>query len=142
MTGSDKTKCRKCSSEVKNGYSICCSVCNVWHHFRCSGLSREEFLQHTRNKNLFWECPKCVVYRCGKCSRVLGKCGCILCNCCNKWFHKRCSLLENDKFVKLGQCEEPWFCLECMTSNPPFYALDEKKLKNYLIYQLKNWKKQ
>ena len=107
MIDFDKTKCRKCSSEVKNGDSICCSICNVWHHLHCSGLSREEFLQHTRNKNLFWECPKCVVYRCGKCSRVLGKCGCILCNCCNKWFHKRCSLLENDKFVKLGQCEEP-----------------------------------
>ena len=113
MIGSDKTKCCKCSSEVKNGDSICCSICNVWHHLHCSGLSRKEFLQHTKNKNLFWE-----------------------------WFHKRCSLLENDKFVKLGQCEEPWFCLECMTSNLPFYALDEKKLKNYLIYQLKNWKKQ
>ena len=87
--------------------------------------------------------PKCVVYRCGKCSRVLGKCGCILCNCCNKWFRKRCSLLEKDKFVKLGQCEEPWFCLECMTNNLRFYALDEKKkYKNCLIYLLKNWKKQ
>ena len=129
MIGFDKTKCRKCSSEVKNGDSICCSICNVWHHLHCSGLSRKEFLQHTKNKNLFWECSKCVVYRCGKCSRVLGKCVCILCNCCNKWFHKRCSLLENDKFVKLGQCEEPWFCLECMTNNLPFYALNEKKVK-------------
>ena len=78
MIGSDKTKCCKCSSEVKNGDSICCSICNVWHHLHCSGLSREEFLQHIRNKNLYWECPKCVVYRCGKCSRFLGKCGCIL----------------------------------------------------------------
>ena len=37
--------------------------------------------------------------------------------------------MENDKFVKLGQCEEPWFCLECMTNNLPFYALNEKKVK-------------
>ena len=60
MIGSDKTKCCKCSSEVKNGDSICCSICNVWHHLHCSGLSREEFLQHTRNKNLYWywECLK------------------------------------------------------------------------------------
>ena len=102
MTGSDKTKCRKCSSEVKNGESICCSICNVWHHLHCSCLSSEEFLQQSRNKKTFWECPKCAVYRCGKCSSVRGKCGCILCNCCNKWFYKRCPLLENDKFVKLG----------------------------------------
>ena len=106
-----------------------CSICNVWHHLCCSGLSKEEFLQQTRNKNFFWECPKCVVYRCGKCSRVLGKCSCILCNCCNKWFHKKCSLPENNKFSKLSQCEEPWFCLECMTNNLPFYALNETKTK-------------
>ena len=66
-------------------------------------------------------------YRCGKCSRVLGKYGGIPCNRCNKWFHKRCSILDNDKFVRLGQYEEPWFCLECLTTNLPFYALDEKK---------------
>ena len=53
IMSSEKTKCRKCRSEVKNGDSICCSICNVWHHLRCSGLSKEEFLQHTRNKNLF-----------------------------------------------------------------------------------------
>ena len=41
MVGADKTKCRKCSSEVKNGGSICCCICNVWHHLHCSGLSRE-----------------------------------------------------------------------------------------------------
>ena len=105
----------------------CCSICNVWHHLHGWGLSTEGFLQHTRNKNLFWECPKCVIYRCGKWSRVLGKCGCILCNCCNKWFHKRCPFLEIDKFVKLGHCEEPWFCSIYMTNNLSFYALDEKK---------------
>ena len=48
-------------------------------------------------------------------------------------FNLRCSLLGNDKFVKLGQCEEPWFCLECMTNNLPFYALDGKK-----VYQLEH----
>ena len=127
MIGSDKTKCRKCSSEVKNGDSICCSICNVWHHLHCSDLSREEFLQHTKNKN--GNAPNVLFAGVAKCSRVLGKCGCILCNCCNKWSHKRCSLLENDKFDKLVQCEEPWFCLECMTNNLPFYALDEKKVK-------------
>ena len=68
---SEKTRCRKCRSEVKNGDSICCSICNVWHHLRCSGLSKEEFLQHTRNKNLFWQCAKCVLYRCGKCQGFL-----------------------------------------------------------------------
>ena len=52
MISSDETKCGKCSSEVKNGDSICCSICNVWHHLHCSGLSREEFLQHNRSRSL------------------------------------------------------------------------------------------
>ena len=137
----EKTRCRKCRSEVKNGDSICCSICNVWHHLRCSGLSKEEFLQHTRNKNLFWQCPKCVVYRCGKCSRVLGKCGCILCNCCNKWFYKKCSLLENNKFSELSQCEESWYCLECMTNNLPFHALNETKTKKLFNIDTKKLEK-
>ena len=46
----NKTKCHKCKTEVKSGNSICCSVCNVWHHLRCSGLNREQFLEHTKNK--------------------------------------------------------------------------------------------
>ena len=53
MTSSDKTKCPKCSSEVKDGDSICCSICNVWHHLQCLGLSREQFLQYTRNKTTY-----------------------------------------------------------------------------------------
>ena len=138
----NKTKCLKCKTEVKSGNSICCSVCNIWHHLCCSGLNREQFLKHTKNKNLFWECPKCVVYRCGKCSKVLGNCDCILCNCCNKWFHKKYSLLETNKFTRLGQGEEPWFCLDCMKNNLPFYDLDaKKKLKNCLIYHSKMQKK-
>ena len=137
----NKTKCRKCKTEVKSGNSICCSVCNVWHHLRCSGLNREQFLEHTKNKNLFWECPKCVVYRCGKCSKVLGNCDCILCNCCNKWFHKKCSLLETNKFTRLGQGEEPWFCLDCMKNNLPFYDLDAKKIKKLFNIPLKNAEK-
>ena len=89
----------------------------------------KNFCNILETKSSSGDAPKCFVYRCGKCSRVLGKCGCILCNCCNKWFRKRCSLLEKDKFVKLGQCEEPWFCLECMTNDVRFYALDEKKVQ-------------
>ena len=46
MIGADKTKCCKCSSEVKNEDSIDCSICNVWHHLHCSGQSMEEFLQN------------------------------------------------------------------------------------------------
>ena len=46
----NKTKCRKCKTEVKSGNSICCSVCNVWHHLCCLGLNREQFLEHTKNK--------------------------------------------------------------------------------------------
>ena len=57
-------------SKVDN---ICCSSCTVWHHLKCSGLSKTEFENHTKNKSVYWSCPDSVVYRCGKCAKVIGK---------------------------------------------------------------------
>ena len=121
---------------------ICCSICNVWHHLNCTDLSREEFLQHTRNKNLYWECPKCVVYRCGKCSTVLGKCGCILCNHFNKWFHKRCSLL--DLMINFSNQVNVKNLDSVQNARQTAFSCFgwKKNFKNCLIYLLKNWKKQ
>ena len=36
----DKNQCRKCKKKVGQGRSICRSKCQVWHHLKCSGLSK------------------------------------------------------------------------------------------------------
>ena len=45
------------------------------------------------------------------------------------------------KFTRLGQGEEPWFCLDCMKNNFPFYDLDAKKIKKLFNIPLKNVEK-
>ena len=65
--------CRQCKRKVGKGDSICCFCCSVWYHLKCSGLSKTEFENHPKNKNLYWSCPDCLVYRCGKCVKIIGK---------------------------------------------------------------------
>ena len=126
----DPNKCRQCKRKVDKGNSICCSCCSVWHHLKCSGLSKTEFENHTKNKNLYWSCPDCVVYRCGKCAKVIGKKQeCIFCDCCNKWLHKKCSLLETNIFETLGDSNEPWFCWDCLKNNISCISLDSTKIQ-------------
>ena len=109
-------------------YAVSC--CSVWHHLKCSGLSKTEFENHTKNKNLYWSCPDCVVYRCGKCAKVIGKKQeCIFCDCCNKWLHKKCSLLETNIFETLGDSNEPWFCWDCLKNNISCISLDSTKIQ-------------
>ena len=73
MTGKlDPNVCRQCFKKVGNSNSTCCSTRNVWHDLRFPGFDKEEFLKHTKNNNLCWECPKCVVYRRGKCVKIIG----------------------------------------------------------------------
>ena len=126
----DPTTCRQCFKKVgQRGNSICCSTCKNWHHFRCSGLTKKEFNEHTKNVNLNWECPKCTVYRCGKCIKVITKKqSSILCDICNKWIHKKCSLLGDKDFKNLSLNNTPWFCLDCTKNNLPFVELDPKKI--------------
>ena len=129
MTSRLDNTCRQCVKKVGNGNSICCSTCKSWHHFRCSGLTKEDFKKHTQNINLNWECPKCIVFKCGKCVKIITKSqSSILCDLCNNWVHKKCSLLGNKDFVTYSQNNTPWFCFECTKSPLPFMALDPKKI--------------
>ena len=114
----DPNMCRQCKRKVGKGDSICCSCCSVWHHLKCSGLSKTEFENHTKNKNLYWSCPDCVVYRCEKYVKVIVKNQeRIFCDCCNKWLHKKCSVLETNVFETLSNSNEPWFCWDCLKNN-------------------------
>ena len=108
---------------------ICSSVFSVWHDFLCSSLTRQLFTKYTNNKNLIWECSRCEVPRCGKCREVIGHCSCILCDCCNNWFHKISSALDQEKYSNIGDTEESWFCVECMEDNTPFFTLTQRNIQ-------------
>ena len=69
----DPNMCRQCKRKVGKGDSTCCSCCSVWHQLKCSGLSKTEFENNTKNKSLYCYCPDCVVYRGGKQAQVIGK---------------------------------------------------------------------
>ena len=73
----DSNTCRHCKREVGKGGRVCCCCFSVWYHFECSGLSKTEFENNTKNKNLHWSFPDYVVYRCGKCAKVIGKKNCV-----------------------------------------------------------------
>ena len=119
---------RQRKKKVGKGDSICCSCCSIWHHLKCSDLSKAEFENHTKNKNLYWSCPDCIVHKCGKCAKVISKTQeCIFCDCCNKWSHKKCSLLETNVFETLGNSSEPWFCWDCLKNNISCISLDSTK---------------
>ena len=126
----DPNMCRQCKRKVGKGDSICCSCCSVWYHLKCSGLSKTEFENLTKNKNLYWSCPDCAVYRCEKKAKIIGKKQkCIFCDCCNKWVHKMCSLLKTNVFETLSNSNEPWFCWDYLKNNISCISLDSTKIQ-------------
>ena len=128
------SKCNKCWENFKgrNHKSICCSNCNKWVHFKCSNLSKEEFINHNNDETLIWRCECCTIHRCKKCIRVIGKGNSIFCDCCNKWTHLKCSGLSKDVFCILGKSKEKWICKICKIENLPFMNIDDRKLKTLI----------
>ena len=108
----------------------CCSKCKVWHNFKCTGLSKLEFVKHTKDQSLYWECDKCIVYRCGKCKKIVkDNQNSIQCNGCNEWIHLICTGHLMKGFNKFAKSEEPWFCWDCNLNNIPFLFLKPKKIQ-------------
>ena len=123
----DPNTCRQYKRKVGKGDSICCFC---WYHLKCSGLRETEFENRTKSKNLYWSCPDCVVYRCEKCAKVIGKKQeSIFYDCCNKWLHKKCSLLATNVFERLSESNEPWFCWDCLKNNISCISLDSTKIQ-------------
>ena len=55
-----KFPCSVCSKSVNEGNSIFCDSCDLWTHFKCSGLSLTEF-HFLSNSTKNWYCPKCLL---------------------------------------------------------------------------------
>ena len=117
-------KCSKCwgNFKGKKSKSICCSICNKWVHLNCTNLSEDEFTNHIKDQTIIWRCEHCIIHRCKKCSRVVGRGNCIFCDCCNKWLHLRCSGLSKEEFYVIANSDEKWMCKIC-------------KMVKYTIYE-------
>ena len=135
----DPLKCRQCNTKVGNINSICCSV---WHHLKCSGLKKEEFSKHTKNNNLQWVCPKCTVYRCASCVKVIGNMqNSILCNLCKNWVHRNCPLLGKFEFEKIRTKWGTMVLLRMLESKSSISYYGHTKIQQ-TIWNNKNSKKQ
>ena len=54
--------CKNCTKVIKhNQDSICCDICNIWVHLKCSGLSKVEFKTLSQgNRDEPWFCKTCI----------------------------------------------------------------------------------
>ena len=53
--------CKKCNEHIPNNTdSICCDICDIWFHVRCSGLTFKSFKKLTNDINSRWFCSPCL----------------------------------------------------------------------------------
>ena len=108
---------------------ICCSSSYVWHHFKYSGLSANEFENHLHNKNIIQNCQKCFYFPCCKCSkRVSDNQSSIQRDFCKKWVHLKCSRLSYKDFQNYSNSDKAWFCWSCNLANFAFASLNSTEI--------------
>ena len=57
----DNTICKQCSKSVLNNKnSICCDVCDVWFHLKCTNLTLHQFKSICATQNYVWYCKLCM----------------------------------------------------------------------------------
>ena len=55
-------RCEKCQTVVRdNQNSICCDLCNIWYHLKCSSLTLAKFKSFFIETECIWYCKKCVI---------------------------------------------------------------------------------
>ena len=120
--------------------SVCCVTYNIWHHLQCSGLDKKEFLEHINKKTLKWVCEKCSVYNCDECIKVMGKNKSVyfVILVTNGSTDRKCSLLGKKDFDKIGNSEEPWFCLSYKKDNLPFQTLSPMQIRKLCVIPRKH----
>ena len=117
--------CLVCKKYV-NSDCICCNICDQWLHFRCSNLSKSQFILLSQSNEPYF-CYSCLMqvipsslvnkkefndlyvynnnnnkklkYPCQVCNNACKiSQNCIQCNLCNVWTHFKCSALTSNQF--------------------------------------------
>ena len=121
----DKKHCDKCNLSVSSyPKGIYCVNCLEFSCMGCVPLSNDEVHTFLTTKQPYF-CKQCFEhFYCPSCDKLCedneGAEPSILCNCCNRWMHLKCSKLRLKQFNKLGRCSDPYFCGKCIQNNLPF----------------------
>ena len=120
-----KTHCDQCKINVSScPKGIYCVNCLEFSCMGCVPLSNSEVHKFLTTKQPYFcnQCSEC--FYCPACAKLCedneGAEPSILCNCCKRWTHLKCSKLRLKQFDKLGRCSDPYFCGECIQNNLPF----------------------
>ena len=131
--------CPSCKVEVKNNDdSICCDKCNKWVHCDCSKLSQSAFSIYCQESSFEWICEACTNDFCYKCKVIFRYGKSICCDHCYRWFHLKCSRLNNETFQKLSNSTNSWHCPDCNNHIFPFNSIDNRKLDSLSFNTLDN----
>ena len=72
-------------------------------------------------------------YPCGVCGKTVAKnhkAAC--CDKCDMWVHKVCNNLSEYYYKKLQKDNSPWFCVDCLKKEMPFFNLSDNQLKIFM----------
>ena len=69
------------------------------------------------SKSLFDYCPTCCKY-----VRVNQKGIC--CSICHYWYDTSCCNVSILSYIRMGSCNEDWFCMSCLSLILPFITCD------------------
>jgi hypothetical protein len=75
MARGEASVCLACGKKFdKKDYAIQCTICSLWVHKTCAGISDELFamidLQHKETGTAYWACRACTVYAKGMTTRM------------------------------------------------------------------------
>ena len=59
--------------------------------------------------------PGPVRFPCGSCDKPVrvNQDG-VLCDGCEKWFHRKCIYMDREVYLQLGRSDDPWHCATCL----------------------------
>ena len=118
-------KCIKCEKLVySNSKHVGCSQRRNSLHFKCSRLSKKDYLSY-QQKTFLYTCQFCADYNCIKCERIWY-------SGCDLWIHKKCAGLNNSQYELIeNNPNDPWYCRPC--KNDCFLFFDSQIISSLTI---------
>ena len=102
-----------------------CSICSKYYHYKCSNLDIPTLKNHVVDPTLTWRSSRCIVYRCKKCVKVIGKNQTkYFCVCCKEWYHQRCTGNTQCTGNNISMC------VSFKSENIPFFNISDTKLSS------------